>query len=174
MNEKNNNNNENENREPDTPFDESVIEWTAPEYIQHEKGIVWYLFAAVGLVLLCVYAIFTANWTLLVALVVIAGVYYWMHGFNPKNINVKISRVGIQVNDKRYPYQNIDSFWIIYKPPHIKTLNLKSNSRFLPDITIQLNDQDPSEVREYLASQIREQEGKEETFVDSLIRTLKL
>lgn len=165
---------EEKNEKPKTPFDETVISWKAPEYIQHEKGAIWYIAAGVALVLLCIYAIFTYNWTLLIALVVLAAVYYWMHGFPPKDIDVKISKVGIKVNDKEYPYQNIDSFWIIYRPPHVKTLNLKSNSRFLPDISIQLNDQDPSEVREYLVSQIREQEGREEKFIDALVRILKL
>lgn len=162
------------NNESRNPFDEAVISWESPEYIQHEKGIFWYLIAIACALILCVYAIFTANWTLLVALIVLAAVYYRIHGYPPKNVKIKISRVGIKINSKEYPYQNIDSFWIIYNPPSTKTLNLKSNSRLLPDIAIQLGDQDPSEIREYLASQIREKEGREELFIDSLIRILKL
>lgn len=164
----------NKTEESKNPFDKAIISWESPEYIQHEKGVAWYLIAIASALILCAYAIFTGNWTLVVALIVLAAVYYRIHGYPPKNVKVKISRVGIKINSKEYPYQNIDSFWIIYNPPSIKTLNLKSNSRLLPDIAIQLGDQDPSKLREYLVSQIREREGREELFIDSLIRILKL
>lgn len=166
--------NEGKIEESKNPFDEAIISWESPEYIQHEKGVIWYLAAIACALILCVYAIFTANWTLVLALIVLAAVYYRIHGFPPQNVKVKISKTGIKINSKEYPYQNIDSFWIIYNPPSTKTLNLKSNSRLLPDIAIQLGDQDPSELRAYLVSQIREREGREELFIDSLIRILKL
>ncbi|MBU1446455.1 hypothetical protein KKD70_04285 [Patescibacteria group bacterium] len=155
-------------------FNKSIISWEAPEYIQHEKSWKWFFGAGLVVLLLCIYAIFSGNWTLALALVVFAAIYSWQHFETPKHVQVIVSRVGIKIGGKEYTYQHIKSFWIIYRPPHVKTLNLKSNSRYLPDIAIQLGDQSPVELREYLCSQLVEAEGKEESFVDGLIRTFKI
>lgn len=155
-------------------FHNDVIKWEAPEYVQHEKGWKWFFAAGIVDLGFCVYAGITQNWTLLVALVLLSAMYVWQHGNVPKHVEIKVSHTGIKVGNKEYPYQNIKSFWLIYKPPRVKTLNIRSNSRLLPDITIQLGDQNPASLRTYLCSQIREEEGKEETGVDSLIRIFKL
>lgn len=155
-------------------FHKDVISWEAPEYVQHEKGWKWFFVAALAAAAFCVYAALTQNWTLLVAIILISAMYVWQHGSVPQHVQIRVSHAGIKVGNKEYPYQNIKSFWLIYKAPHVKTLNLRSNSKVLPDIAIQLGDQDPAELRVYLCSQIREEEGKEETGVDAFIRIFKL
>jgi hypothetical protein len=163
-----------DNSKHENHFHKEIISWEAPEYIQHEKGWKWFFIAGFSVIALMISSLLVGNWTLALALIALSVVYVWQHFFTPKHVKIIISGTGIKVGDKEYPYQNIDSFWIIYKPPHVKTLNLRSKSRFLPDISIQLNDQDPSEVREYLCSQIPELEGKEESFTDIIIRLCKL
>lgn len=155
-------------------FHNDVIRWEAPEYVQHEKGWKWFLAATIADLAFCMYAIATKNWTLLIALILITALYVWQHGNVPRHVEVIVSHTGIKVGDKEYPYQNIKSFWIIYRPPHVKTLNIRSNSSILPDITIQLGNQDPANLRAYLCSQIREEEGREESMLDALIRIFKL
>ncbi len=155
-------------------FHEEVISWEAPEYFQHEKGWKWYLIAAILIVLLVIYGIFTNNLTLAIALVLASAVYMMVHAQAPQHVNVIVSRTGIKVGQREYPYQNIKFFWIIYSPHKIKTLNLETNSRYLPDISIQLGDQDPAQLRTFLLMHIREKEGKEENFVDLIMHILKL
>lgn len=157
-----------------TAFDRAIIEWEAPEFIQHEKGWRWFVAAGIFWLALLIYAINIGNWTLAVALTVLAAVYGWQHFLVPHHVKVIISDVGIKIGEKEYPYQNIKSFWVIYNPHHITTLNLRSNSRLLPDVSIDLNGQNPAEIREYLCSQIHEEEGKEESFTDLFIRITKL
>lgn len=155
-------------------FHNQVLRWEAPEYVQHEKGWKWFLAAGLADLAFCVYAAVYQNWTLLIALVLLSAMYVWQHGNVPKHVEIIVSHAGIKVGSKEYPYQNVKSFWIIYRPPHVKTLNIRSNSKLLPDISIQLGDMDPAILRTYLCSQIREEEGKEETGIDALIRTFKL
>jgi len=155
-------------------FHNHVIRWETPEYVQHDKDWKWFLLAGLADLSFCVYAGITQNWTLLIALVLFSAIYIWEHGNVPRHIEVIVSDFGIKVGKKEYPYQNIKSFWIIYKPPHVRTLNIRSNSKLLPDITVQLGSQDPTVLRTYLCSQIREEEGKEESWIDALIRIFKL
>lgn len=167
-------NNETQKHTHEKPFDKAIISWEAPEFIQHEKGWKWFVAAGIACIVLIVYSVIVENWTLVVALVVLSAVYVWQHFLVPHHVKVIISNVGIKVGEKEYPYQNIKSFWVIYRPGHVTTLNLRSNSRFLPDVSIDLNGQDPTEIREYLCSQIHEEEGKEESFTDMFIRIIKL
>jgi hypothetical protein len=155
-------------------FHDGLIRWEAPEYVQHEKGWKWFLVAGIADLGFCIYAAITQNWTLLIALILLSAFYVWQHGENPRHVEIVVSRAGIKVGEKEYPYQNIKSFWLIYRPPYVKTLNIRSNSKLLPDITIQLGDQEPTGLRTYLCSQIREEEGREETSLDALIRIFKM
>lgn len=155
-------------------FNDHLISWEAPEFIQHEKSWLWFVIAALAAVAFGTWAVLTANWTLVVAIVVISVLYIWLHGQTPRNIEVQISKTGIRVGNKEIPYQNMESFWIIYHPPHVKTLNIKSNSRFHPDLSIDLDQQDPAELRTFLCAHVKEDEGKEEHLSDIFIRLLKL
>jgi len=155
-------------------FDQAIISWEAPEYIQHEKGWKWFLAAGIAVLLLAVYSAVTGNWTLVIAILVMSALYVKLHFELPKPIEIIISKAGVKAGRKHIPFQDIKSFWIIYEPPHVKTLNLKMNKTFQQDVTIQLGNQDPGDLREFLCAQVREIEGKKESFADTLIRIFKL
>lgn len=155
-------------------FHDHVISWEAPEYVKHEKTLLWFIIAAIMAILLIIYAAIVSNWTMIIAIVVVSAIYVWMHGQAPRHVKIMISKTGIKFGDKEIPYQNIARFWIIYNPPHVKTLNIKSNSRFYPDLAIELGDQDPAELRTFLCAHVREEEGKVEHFSDTLVRIFKL
>lgn len=154
-------------------YEDAVISWEAPEYVQHEKGWKWFVFAGLAVLALIAYAVSTSNWTLVVALVVLAAVYVWQHFYKPDHVKIIISEAGVKIGSREYPFHDIKSFWIYYND-QVKSLNLRSNSKFLPDVSIELGDQHPTELREFLCKHIREIEGKKETVSEALIRLLKL
>lgn len=165
---------------PDSPqqlaaYDKAVFTWIAPEYIQHPKSKIWYLAAAVLVAAVILFDLLTEDFTMALAVVVLAGVYLYIHSHHPpKDIKITVSRMGIKVGKMIFPFSSIQAFWIIYEPPHITTLNLRVKEHFFSDIVIQLNHEDPVPVREYLCGQIPEWEGKTERTSDILLRLLKL
>jgi len=174
MNEKHNNLENNRTYATPNAYDQAILAWEAPEYIQHEKGWRWFLGAGIAVFMFIVYSIVTQNWTLVIALIVLSALYVNFHFEKPKPIEIVVSKAGIKAGRKHIPFQDIKSFWIIYNPPYVKTLNLKMNKALQQDISIQLGDQDPGDLREFLCAQILEIEGKKESFADSLIRIFKL
>lgn len=155
--------------------DEVIISWKAPEYIQHEKSKNWYIAAIIVGLLLIIMSIVTQNYTMTLALVVFAIVYpYVQTKHPPKEIEIKLTRMGIRVGKMFFPYTHVKAFWIVYHPPFVKTLNLQVHKRFTKDLVVQLNDQDPNVVREFLCTQVPEWEGKAEPITDMLVRLLKL
>ena len=153
---------------------DSAFHWTADEYIQQRKGPKWYLIAGIVVILTIIYSIITYNWTLVIAVVVFAGVYEYMQRHHPpKKVEIRITAFGIHVGQMFFPYSSIKAFWILYGNG-VQTLNLRVHRRVHSDVVIQLDSQDPASIREYLVGQIPEWEGKQERLGDVITRLLKL
>lgn len=151
-----------------------LLEWTAPEYVKHVKGKQWFIIAGLVIVALVIYAIQTGSWTMAVAFIVLAGVYYLLHHQEPSEVSIQLTDFDIRIGTKSIPYSYIKAFWILYQPPRIKTLKLLTSDKILGEVGISLQDQPPGSVRDLLVKHIPEYEGKTESFVDMLIRSFKL
>ncbi|MCA9373762.1 hypothetical protein KC725_01240 [Candidatus Peregrinibacteria bacterium] len=152
----------------------ALFAWTAPEFIQQQRGPRWFLIAGIVVLIAVLYALLTRNWTMAVAIIVLAAVYeYTRRQHPPKEIEISISELGIHVGHMFFPYSNVERFWMFYENG-IKTLHLRVHKRFFSDVVIQLEDQDPVAIREYLVGQIPEWEGKHERLSDIILRLLKL
>jgi len=160
--------------EDPSAFDHAVISWTAPEYISHEKGLLWKVCAVTFLAVFAAFGFMENAWTFSAAIIVFGITYFIVHLEHPKRVEVKISPTGIKFGNRKYSYGQIKAFWIIYNPPHIKTLNIRVHGEILTDIAIQLDGQNPAVVREYLLSKIPEMEGKNESLSDAIFRLLKI
>jgi uncharacterized membrane protein YobD (UPF0266 family) len=151
-----------------------IMQWQAPEYIKHEKNKNWYIIAGAVAIFATVWAIISGTWSLAAAIVVFAVVYEYIQRYHPpKIISVKVKENGVKVGHVFYNYSDILAFWIIYNHG-VKTLNLRVAKTVLSEIIVQLNDQDPVELRHYLMKQILEIEGKNEKLSDVILRLLKL
>lgn len=151
-----------------------LLEWHTPEYINHPKTKTWYMVAGIIMVSLIAYALYTNSATMAIVFIVLTGVYTLTHNRNPRIIYIKLTELGIYVDEIFHPYNTINSFWIVYHPPYVSTLNLKLGDRSGTHLSIQLNQQNPVEVREILSREIPEMEGQQENMMDILIRLLRL
>jgi hypothetical protein len=153
-----------------------VIEsWEAEEYVTHEKDKRWYMIAGGITLFFILYGILTNSASMAIAFLLLAMVYYVFQLQQAKKVHVILSELGIQFGPRFYPYNTIQSFWILYNPPHLTTLNLKLTKGIDRHIIIQLGAEvNPGDLREYLLTQIPELEGQEETFTDSIIRKFKI
>lgn len=155
-------------------FDRAILTWKAPEFTHYEKSMLWFIVAALVLILLVIYGIESDGWTFSIAIVVFAGVYYLMHRRIPANVDVKISKIGIKIGRHIFPYSHLKNFWIVYNPPFLKRLYLRMSSKFKPDVFVSLEDMDPAEARKVLLSYLPELTGMHEPLSDTLIRIFKL
>ena len=153
------------------------LKWVAPAYRQTEKSKAWYLLMGLVVLGFVLYGLFSGDatgWIISITFLVLAGVYYLSELKQVPIVQISISKLGIQFGQKYYPYNQIKSFWILNEP-NAKHLNLilqkgmdRSLSIIMPD------DINIGQLREFLLLQIPEEEGKEESFVDQLIRNLGL
>jgi hypothetical protein len=158
----------------DTAYDKAVISWTAPEYVKFKKGWIWYTIFTVLFLGGAAIAYLFSSWTFSLVLVAFFVVYMIFDQRKPKNVKVILSEVGIKVGSRIYQYGRIRTFWIIYNPPFAKTLNIRVHNEFLVDIEIQLGDQDPTVIYEFLSRKLPELEGKTESLLRHFERLFKL
>lgn len=165
---------ENQINENNNVHNQVLLSWKAPEFINHQRSTTWFLVAGGLLTFLIAYALITQSATMAIVFIVLAGVYYLTHNQEPKIIDVKITELGLLVDQKFYPYHMINSFWMVYQPPYVQTINLRLGTKMSSKVTIQLDRQNPVEVRKLLSKEIPEIEGQDETLADIFIRLLRL
>ncbi len=145
-----------------------------PEYAHHEKGKTWYFIAGVVVLALIAYGLITGEYTMVIAVALLAGVYYILHNEPPKNMMVTITTLGIVIDQDFYQFSDIENFWIVYSPPNLKILYLRPFKKLASDIRLELMDQNPMVVRQVLQTQVKEVQGEGENMVDKMARILKL
>ncbi|MEK7126702.1 MAG: hypothetical protein AAB848_01210 [Patescibacteria group bacterium] len=155
-------------------YDKAVISWIAPEMIRHDRGIVWKILVSLISATIIAGGIVYNSWTFSLAVAAFIVVYYLMNLEHPKDVEIKLSEIGIKVGTRKYPFSRIRFFWIIYEHPYVKTLNLRIVGELVADITIQLNHQNSSEVRNFLIEHIPELEGQSEKITDIFLRLFKI
>ena len=159
---------------PGAEHNKLLLEWQAPEFIKHEKSQNWFIGAGIAVLALIAYALYTNSATMAIVFIVLAGVYYLTHNQQPKRLSIKVTQLGVYVDQVFYPYNMINAFWIVYNPPVVRTLNLRLSGKGAGKLTLQLDEQNPVDVRTLLAKEIPEVEGQQETLTELLIRVLKL
>jgi hypothetical protein len=155
-------------------YDDAAFSWVAPEYVMHDRGWIWKISMVSVVALVAILSLYFQAWSFALVVVVFAAVYALVHLQHPRNVEIKISEVGIKVGYKKYNFTKIRAFWFVYEPPYVETLNLRVEGNFTGEITIQLAGMDPAPIRDFLLNKIPEMEGKTESFSDVLIRLFKI
>lgn len=148
--------------------------WSIKEYEGKEKSTVWFLVIGGICLALIAFAIFTANFLFALIILLFIFVVVLREFYTPENFDFKITDLGIVLGNKFYSYSDIKSFHIIYEPPDSKYLYIRLKS-ISPLISIDLAEQNPIKIREFMLKYATEDLEKEnENFSDTLNRLLKL
>ncbi len=150
-----------------------IVRWRGPEYEIYEKSNKWYAGAATVLILIIVYAIFINNPLMVIIFVLISFIGYSYLQTPPRVTDFAVTYEGIIVGNKIYRYDDIDSFWIFYEPPHTRIISLQVQGTFAPYVHIPLHQLDPVDVREALINFIQEKK-QEHTIIDTVERILHM
>lgn len=155
-------------------YDNAHISWIAPETIIHQRGPTWKIVMSLVICLAIGGGIYYGAWTFSLAIATFAIAYFVINLQHPRAIEIKISDIGIKVGYKKYAYSQIKAFWILYDPPYVQTLNIRVVGQVIDDITIQLGNQSPADLREFLMTKIPELEGQTEKLSDIFLRLFKI
>lgn len=164
--------NQNFGQAPD--YGQVLNAWHAPEYIKQEKSLTWIITSLVIGLALITASVLMRNYLMIIVVILFGVVIYILHKKEPLMLDIAITERGVKIGEKFYRYKELEEFWIIYDPP-VKTLNLKTKQSFFAEISLQLADRNPTEIREILLDYLDENEDKdEENTTDRLTRIMKI
>lgn len=153
--------------------DEPILAWEAKEFAQYERNSHWYVLAGLVGGLLVVVSLFLRQW-LAAGVFALATFVVMKHADDaPRTLTYSISKLGVHLGDRFYPYNELKAFWVFYKPP-VKTLTIQTTSRYKPLRKIDLADMDPLAVQEALKAYLPERPKESEDFLDKFSRFIRL
>ncbi len=151
------------------------IGWDFFEHKKYERGTLWYVCAAIISLGLLIYAVISANFLFAFIIILFALVTYLASLGEPAKSRFAVTEGGIRIGTRNYPFREIRRFWFIYEPPTVKTLYLETKSMTEPRITVDLEHNNPNDIRGILARFVREDISEaEEPFTDYIGRILKI
>ncbi len=148
------------------------IEWSAYEFLHHEKDRQWFLVFWIisGGVFASLLIFGNTFGAATMALFIIILYMYALK--KPETIHCKLTQEGVVFNDRLFPYNNISSFWILYEPP-VKELIIISKHKLMPKISIPIDDANPTEIREIMLNNGVLEKEEEETLSEIIARKLR-
>jgi hypothetical protein len=161
--------------EPDeqTTVNNVLIAWEGPEFETFSHDRRWYLTVVVILLLIVTYAVIVNSPIMAITFILIGVVGYIYLQKDPRQLTFAVTYQGILVGNELYEFDQIESFWIFYEPPHTYLLSITMKSGLIPYIHIPLHQVDPIALREALLQFVPE-ERRELTMVDTLERLLHI
>lgn len=148
-----------------------LAHWRAPEHEILERGKKWNLYAALILIAIVGYAIYTNSPIMAITFILIGVVGYIYLNREPAILDFKITGDGVMAGKEIYDFDNLKSFWIFYDPPDKKIISLYTKSRWFPFVHIPLDQENPVELRKILTEYIPE-EKQDNGLVDIFERLL--
>ena len=115
---------------------QTLVSWTASEFIAYQKDAKWYISAFIVLVVLVglSYLITSGDLISVFVIIVVSGLFISLASRKPRTLNYAITNKGIQVGEKLYNYSTIRSFSIMeIDNKDDMILYLKTHS-FLPSV----------------------------------------
>ncbi len=151
-----------------------AVEWSASEYIAHEKDPIWYATVAVVVLLFAglIYLLDADNSWFAPFIVVAAGAIFVVSAARkPRVLNYSIDESGLHVGVKLYRFSDYKSFSVIQEGA-IESIMLTPLQRFLPSMTIYFEPKDQSRIvdalSEYLPYEVKKQDP-----IDSFMRKIR-
>jgi hypothetical protein len=152
--------------------EKTYLSWEASEFPHYPKNFAWYLTAGIIVLLVLGFEVLQGDWFGAISLAVIAIfiIIFAMH--KPGRVLVSLTSEGVRIENSFIPYAQMKYFWVVSNDNH-KTLNIETTAYINRTILVELDSQDPEEVREIMLREVPEHSSTEETFVQRLIHRLK-
>lgn len=160
-----------------TPSSESSnvepVRWQAQEYIQHDKGRMWFVvFAAAFLALMAIAIFLIKSITFNILVPVMAVALYVYVNRPPRVIDYTLSRKGLHINDILYPFADFKGFGVVHDGKEYSILLLPVK-RFKPGVSVYFPEEAGEAIVDMLGARLPMQELHLD-IVDRIVRKLRI
>lgn len=155
--------------------DKTFLHWQAPEFNFIEKSSSWYLILGLVSLVLIIIFIYLGYWQKQLSYYLAAGVVlaaalalFSQARIQPKDAQFKCDDSGVEVGNRRYPWENLKNFWLADM-----NINFQLKKRLSIPLSAPVGDQDPQKVRAFLMQYLPEKTTEGEPIIDRINRLFK-
>ena len=149
------------------------IVWQAHEFKHYPKNLGWYV------TLVCVFVLMAAFFVIvekdIFAAVCLVLICFFIIIFSrklPELVEIELNEHGIRFGNLTYPYKQLKYFWVVNNDRH-KTINFHTSALINNVVILELEEQNPVEVRNYLLKFLPEHDQIHETAAQSIMHRFK-
>ena len=166
---------------PENAPSQVLLSWQTLSAPPVERSARWYAIGGVLILMFAAYGLFQGSWLTALVAILMGGVYFLMRNEKPKAITVRITGIGMQIEEKIIPWNAIKDFWILLGRNYVE-LHLAPQGVLQGETVVYIRDphtpadssMDPGIVRKTLLQFVPERAGMQERFLDAIARLLKL
>lgn len=152
--------------------DDVLLEWDGMSFDQKDKSWRWYLLAAIFILILVGVFVWQQDWFALGITIVVSAVFFWyLKSSKPEKRHFTITPLGLNVNERLYPFSEIHSYWLVYNEK-VKTLYIAFTRKYIPPLVISVENIDPIILKMVLGRKVPEQTKRGENLIDKIIRII--
>ncbi len=158
---------------PKQSTSDSEVNWTASEFIEHNKSSGWYtalIFGTIGLAAI-IYLLTNGDKVPILVVAIVAIGFGILGARKPRELQYSVGDKGIQIGDRFFPYGGLRSFSVV-KEEGIESIWLMPLKRFKPIISIYFEPNDAPKIVDLL-SKFLPVEHRQLDMVDKLMHRLR-
>lgn len=159
---------------PDAPAQSAInpVQWTASEFIEHEKNSSWFvvLAAATGVAVVIIYLI-THDLITSFVIIIAAAIFGVAAKRKPRTLQYEVDNRGIRIGSKFYGYDIFKSFSILAEGA-FSSIQLTPLKRFMPIITLYYPLENEEQILDVLGSYLPHEDRTHDP-IDKLMRKVR-
>ena len=157
-----------ENNAPETSADFSEIIWKIEEPDLTPKTTEWFWALGILAFAFIVFSILLKNYLLTIIVALAIFIIYSSKNKKSELINFRLDNDGLYIEDKFYPYDSFESFWIFETQTDEKReLALRHKRHLSPLLIAPFHNDDEQKIRKFLNKYLPENE-EQESLIDLL------
>lgn len=157
-------------RQPAQPPE--TVEWTASEFIAHQKGFGWYaLWFLAAIAIAGIVYLVTRDFISLAVLLFVAILFAVASAHKPRVLAYRLDQAGLTVGQRFYSYAQFKSFAVVQQGA-FATVVLVPLKRFMPSIDIYIPPDNAEKIMGVLSANLP-LEPREQGFVDTLAQKIR-
>ena len=155
---------------------QALIQWEFPEYVQHSRPTWWYVIAGLGGRGIIIWALMDGNFLFALIILLFAFILFTDRKGEPITVQFGIYERGVQIGRNFYLFRELNSFAVVYEPPHVERLYLMPKTSVLRnEFSVPLEGKDPLHIRSLLLDYLIEDlERETESNSDAVSRFFKI
>lgn len=152
---------------------EPLLQWQGRLHIHPKRTRAWYITATLLLLALLFFSITTHAWSFFILIIIASGIYFAVHHKDLPATSACITKEGLQIHTQFTYWQDCSFFWILAHKNYSE-LHIRRTRAWQPDLYITIDSLPREQIQEALLQFIPEHSQKNERFIDTITRLLKI